>query len=140
MKTQAKKKPTKDRYLELVQYVPLRPIRNEGELDEAINMVNYLIDREKMNSDEKDYLHVLGGLIYEYESKHINFERVPDSGMLQHLIEAKGVTQAQVAKECRIAESTISEVLGAKRKLNRKQIGKLAAYFHVGPAVFNFDS
>src|SRR2546425_488586 len=95
----------KDRYLELVQCVPLRPIRNESELDEAINMVDYLIDREEMNADEKDYLHVLGGLIYEYESKHIIFEKSPDHRMLQFLIEAKGVTQAQVAKECRIAES-----------------------------------
>ena len=50
------------------------------------------------------------------------------------------VTQAQVAKDCRIAESTISEVLADKRKLNRKQIGKLATYFHVKPTVFNFDT
>ena len=37
-----------------------------------------------------------------------------------------------------IAESTISEVLSGKRKLNRTQIGKLARYFHVSPAVFEF--
>ena len=58
--------------------------------------------------------------------------------MLRHLIEAKGVTQAQVAKDCRIAESTISEVLKGVRKLNRNHIAKLSAYFHVGPGVF-FD-
>src|SRR5438105_4941095 len=107
MSTRTKKKVGKDRYLELVQYVPLRPIRNESELDEAINMVNYLIDRAQMNTDEKDYLYVLGGLIEEYEDEHIVFERQPDSAMLRHLIEAKGVTQARVAKACRIAESTI---------------------------------
>ena len=140
MKTRTKKKAVKDRYLELIQLVPLRPIRNESELDEAINMVNYLIDREKMSADEKDYFDVLGGLIYEYESKHIIFERQPDSGMLRHLIEAKGVTQAQVAKDCRIAESTISEVLAGTRKLNRAHIGKLSAYFHVGPGVFSFEA
>jgi transcriptional regulator with XRE-family HTH domain len=35
-----------------------------------------------------------------------------------------------------IAESTISEVLSGKRRLTRAQLEKLAAYFHVVPAVF----
>ena len=56
--------------------------------------------------------------------------------MLRLLIEAKGVTQAQAAKEAGIAESTVSEVLAGKRKLNRTQIGKLGRYFHVGPGAF----
>ncbi len=136
MKTRAKKKTVKDRYLELVQCVPLRPIRTESELDEAINMVNYLIDRPQMSADEKDYLDVLGALIEEYETKHIIFDRQPPSAMLQFLIEAKGVTQAQAAKECRIAASTISELLAGTRKMNRDHIAKFAAYFHVGPGVF----
>jgi HTH-type transcriptional regulator/antitoxin HigA len=139
MKAKSKtRKQGKDRYLELVQCVPLKPIRSERELDEAINMVNYLIDREKMTAEEKDYLHVLGDLIKEYEDDHYVFESVPPSAMLRHLIEAKGVTQTQVAKDCRIAESTISELLAGTRQLNRNHIAKLSVYFHVEPGVF-FD-
>ena len=59
--------------------------------------------------------------------------------MVQFLIEAKGVTQAQAAKDCRVAESTISEIIAGTRKLNRRHIGKLCKYFNVGPGVFNFD-
>ena len=59
--------------------------------------------------------------------------------MLRLLIEAKEVSQAKVAKDTRIAESTISEVLAGKRKLNRAQIGKLARYFKVSPAAFAFE-
>ena len=140
MKTRTRKKGNKDRYLELVQYVPLRPIRSERELDEAINMVDYLIDREKLNTDEKDYLDVLADLIEKYESVHYPFESLSDSDMLQHLIEAKGVTQAQVAKDCRIVESTISELLAGTRKLSRSHISKLCRYFHVEPGVFSFDA
>ena len=143
MKTRTLKKNVQDRYLELVQYVPLRPIRNEEELVEAINMVDYLIDlidRRKLNADEKDYLDVLADLIEKYESEHIIFKKSPDHKMLQFLIENKGVTQAQVAKECRIAESTISAVLAGARKLNRNHIGKLASYFHVEPGVFSFEA
>jgi antitoxin component HigA of HigAB toxin-antitoxin module len=56
--------------------------------------------------------------------------------MLAHLIEAKDVTQAEVARATGIRESRISEVLSRKRKLTRTQITKLAAYFRVSPAVF----
>jgi HTH-type transcriptional regulator/antitoxin HigA len=142
MKISTKKKAKKDRYLELVQCVPLRPIRSESELGEAINMVNYLIDqvdRAGLNADEKDYLDVLADLIEKYEDEHIVFKRQPDSEMLRFLIEAKGVTQTQVSKECRIAESTISAILSGQRKPNRNHIAKFAAYFHVAPTVFSFD-
>ncbi len=57
--------------------------------------------------------------------------------MLRHLIESKGVTQAQVANDCRIAESTISAVLAGTRKLTRSHITKLTRYFHVEPSVFS---
>ena len=55
---------------------------------------------------------------------------------LRFLIEQKSVTQAQAATGAGIAESTISEVLAGKRKLNRTQIAKLARYFHVATGAF----
>jgi HTH-type transcriptional regulator/antitoxin HigA len=59
--------------------------------------------------------------------------------VLRHLLEARGATQAAVARENGIAESTISEVLAGKRALSRAQIGKLARYFNVGPTAFRFE-
>ena len=79
MKSLTKKKAAKNRYLELVQYVPLRPIHNDEELDEAINMVNYLVDQRDRRSwtpDERDYLDVLADLIEKYEDEHIVFKPV----------------------------------------------------------------
>jgi HTH-type transcriptional regulator / antitoxin HigA len=64
--------------------------------------------------------------------------RVSDAEMLQHLLEAKDVSQARVAKEAGIAESTISAVLAGNRRLTRTHIGKLASYFGVAPDVFAF--
>ena len=142
MKIRSKKKATKDRYLELIQCVPLRPIKSEDELDEAINMVNYLLDqldRRSWSQDEQDYIDVLGSLIEQYEDVHYPFKSPSDASMLRHLIEAKGVSQAQAAKDCRIAESTISAVLAGSRKLTRNHIEKLSRYFHVEPGVFSID-
>jgi len=128
----------RDLYLQLVQRVPLRPIRSDDELDRAIAMVNELIDRDDLVVDERDYLDVLSDLIERYELEAHPMEPVTDAVMLAHLIEAKRVTQAVVARETGIAESTVSELLAGKRTLTRSQIGKLSAYFHVGPAVFCF--
>jgi len=81
---------------------------------------------------------VLGDLIEQYESEAHPMAPVSDVEMLRHLIEAKGVSQKEVAKATGIADSTISEVLKGKRVLNRGHIGKLARYFGVSPDVFAF--
>ena len=73
-----------------------------------------------------------------YEAEAVPMRPVSDADMLRFLIENRGVTQVEVAKQAGIAESTISEVLAGKRKLNRSQIGKLACFFHVEPGVFVF--
>src|SRR3954454_20339646 len=125
-----------DRYLELVRALPLRPIRSEEELDRAIAMVNSLIDRDELTPDEDDYLDVLGDLVRKYEKEHHPLPPVSDAEMLRHLIEARETTQARVAAEAGIAESTISAVLAGKRGLNRKHIEALARHFKVEPAVF----
>ncbi|HEY2784180.1 MAG TPA: helix-turn-helix domain-containing protein [Fimbriiglobus sp.] len=127
-----------DRYLDLILQFPLRPIRSDEELDDAIRVIDSLIDQNTLMDAEQDYLDVLGDLVEAYETETIPSKPATDAERLQFLIEIKGVTQAEVAKEAGIAVSTVSEVLSGKRKLNRRQIGKLAKYFHVGPGVFSF--
>ena len=127
-----------DRYLALVQRFPLRPLRTDTDLDAAVEVIDSLIDRDELSAPEQDYLDVLSDLVEAYEEGAVPVKPVGDADMLRFLIEAKGVTQAQAAKGAGIAESTVSEVLAGKRKLNRAQIGKLARYFHVGPGAFAF--
>jgi len=56
--------------------------------------------------------------------------------MLAHLLEARGISQATLAAETGLAESTVSELLKRKRGLTRKHIEVLARYFRVEPAAF----
>lgn len=127
-----------DRHLELVRRFPLRPLRTDADLDAAVEVIDSLIDRDELSSPEQDYLDVLSDLVEAYEDEAVPVRRAGDAEVLRFLIEAKGVTQAQAAKGAGIAESTVSEVLAGKRKLNRAQIGKLSRYFHVGPGAFAF--
>ncbi len=100
--------------------------------------MNALLDRDDLDRAEEDYLDVLSDLVERYEDKHhaIPTDDLTDAELLEHLIEAKGVTQAEAARGAGIAESTVSELLSGKRRLTRGQIGKLACYFHLSPAVF----
>jgi len=124
------------KYLSLVEHFPLRPISTEDELDWAIETVNSLLDRDSFDPWEEAYLEVLGDLIERYETTEHPMESVSDADMLQHLIEARGVTQAEVATATRISESTISAVVRGKRRLARRHLEALANYFFVSPAVF----
>lgn len=129
----------RDEYLDLVRRFPLRPIRNDAELDDAIRVINSLVDKDALSAPEQDYHDVLSDLIEAYEDEHITFDYPGDDGMLRYLLDLKEVSQADLAKQARIPESTISEILAGKRKLNRKQVGKLATFFGVEPGAFSFD-
>ncbi len=137
MATANRRRNVKDHYLDLILQFPLRPIRSDEKLDEAVRMVDSLLNRD-LAPGEADYLEVLGDLIERYEREAHPMAPVSDAEMLRHLVEAKGVSQTEVAEATGIADSTISEVLKGKRALNRSHIGKLARYFSVSPDVFAF--
>ncbi len=131
---------TEDRYLDLIRRFPLRPLRTKADLDAAVAVVDELLDRDTLTAPEQDYLDVLSELVETYESETIPMRPVGDAEFLRFLIDHKCVSQAETAAGAGIAESTISEVLAGKRKLNRGQITKLARYFGLDPGAFLAES
>ena len=128
----------REKYLDLVRQFPLRPIRSERELERAIEVIDSLIDRPSLSSDKRDYLNVLSDLVATYEDQHYPRPKISDARMLRHLIDAKGVSQTEVAQATGIANSTISAVLKGTRELTRAHISQLARYFRIEPGVFAF--
>jgi len=107
-------------------------------LDRATRVIDSLIDRPSLSSDEKDYLNVLSDLVETYEEEHYPIAKVSHARMVRHSMEAKGVNQTQVSQASAIANSTISAVLKGARQLTREHISHLANFFHVDPGVFIF--
>jgi HTH-type transcriptional regulator/antitoxin HigA len=70
-----------------------------------------------------------------YEDAHHAIEPASDADMLRHLLEAKGITQAQLSRETGLAKSSICEVLAGKKPFSRQMIRKLADYFNVDVSV-----
>lgn len=122
-------------YIELLKTFPPRPITAEEELMATQEALDSLLDKGELTSDERDYLHVLGTLVYEYEQ---TLEPIPDIygvELLKALIE-----DFELRQEDRVpifkTESIVSDILRGKRQLTTEHIQKLAEFFGVSLAVF----
>ena len=125
----------RDAYLKLVTAFPLASIRSDEQLEEAQKVMDRLLARGELNAGEEMYLEALSDLVAAYEDDHHAIEPASDADMLRHLMEAKGVTQAQLSRDAAVPRSTISEVLAGKKPLSRQVIRKFADYFRVDASV-----
>ena len=125
-------------YLALIRTFPLRPLRSEAELDEAMAILDALVDKDTLTAAEADYLAVLSDLVEQYEADAHPMPPASDAELLQHLLEAQSVTPREVAQATGMDVATLAAVLAGTRHLTREQIGQLARYFQVSPSVFVF--
>ncbi len=125
----------RDAYLKLVTTFPLASIRSDEQLQEAQKVMDQLLARGELDDGEEMYLDALSDLVAAYEDEHYAIEPASDADMLRHLMEAKGVTQAQLSRDTSIPKSTISEILAGKKPFSRQMIRKLAGYFRVDVGV-----
>ena len=124
-----------DAYISLLQRFAPRPIYSETQLEEAQAVIDSLIDQSHLTPEEKDYLNVLGTLVYEYEQ---TLEPLPDIygvELLTVLIEERSLKQKDLVPIFR-TESIISDVLHGRRQLTTRHIQELAQFFHISPAAF----
>ncbi|MEG5103118.1 MULTISPECIES: transcriptional regulator [unclassified Microcoleus] len=122
-------------YIELLKTFPPRPITAEEELMATQEAIDSLLDKGELTPDERDYLNVLGTLVYEYEQ---TLEPIPDIygvELLKALIEEFELRQKDLVPIFK-TESIVSDILREKRQLTTEHIQKLAQFFGVSPAVF----
>ena len=71
--------------MNLINSFPPRPIDNEAELVATQNKINSILDKQNLTQDDKDYLRVLGMLVYEYEENHEIIPEIKGVELLQAL-------------------------------------------------------
>ena len=125
----------RDSYLECVLAFPLTTISSDDHLATAGEVMDGLLAQGKLDRGQQSYLDALSDLVASYEDEHFPIEPASDAEMLRHLLDAKGVSQAQLHRETGISKSSISEVLSEKKPLSRPMMRKLADYFHVDVTV-----
>jgi HTH-type transcriptional regulator / antitoxin HigA len=121
----------------LLKFKP-RPIRNDREHCRALKQVEELIRQHGPTPPraEGELIAVLSTLTESYEVEVTPQRKPSPPEMLDHLIESKEVTRAEVARATGIPRSTISNVLSGRRQISKENVTRLASYFHVDPSVF----
>ena len=118
----------------LLRYAP-QPIRSDREYRRALAQLEKLMVPHP-NAARSRLIEVLSALIENYESREIPTPQVSPAEMLAHLLDARGVKCADVAKKTGIAPATLSSVLAHRRGISKASARKLAGYFDVSPIVF----
>ena len=119
----------------LLDFTP-RPIRADGEYRRVMRQIDRLMKMEKLSRAESQLLELLATLVEGYESGEFPTPKVSQSDLLAHLIDAKGASQAEVAREAGVPASVLTNVLKGRRGISQANIARLARYFHVSPAAF----
>ena len=124
-----------EKYIELLQQFPPRPITSELDFKTTQIVVNQLLDKLELTREEEDYLDVLGTLISEYEKEEDIIPDIYGIELLKALIEDRNLKQKDLVPIFK-TESIISDILNEKRQLTTRHIRELAEFFNLSPAVF----
>jgi HTH-type transcriptional regulator/antitoxin HigA len=122
-------------YLALVRAFPLVSIRDDEHLEEALAVVDRLVEQTPRSTAEEAYLGALTDLVETYEDAHVIIP--PTSGVeaVRYLMEENGLTQAELVPFFG-TPSVVSAVLAGKRRLALSHIRRLSAHFGVPADVF----
>lgn len=122
----------------LVEYQP-RPIRSEAAYRRALRQVETLMKKPRLTAAERDIVEALSILIEQYEAARQPTPQVPPDRVLAHLIESKGVTQAQISRGTGIPKSNLSAILAGRRAVSKTSAVTLGRYFGLPAEVFLSD-
>ncbi|WP_414624482.1 helix-turn-helix domain-containing protein [Calothrix sp. CCY 0018] len=122
-------------YIELIITFPPRPITNENELIATQNRINSILDKENITQDDKDYLKVLGTLVYDYENQHEAIPTLKGVTLIKALLEESSLQLQDLIPICK-SESRVLDILNGKTQLTENEIKGLADFFKMSPSYF----
>lgn len=128
-------------YIEIITTFPPRPITCEAELIGTQNRIDSIVNLSNLTQDDRDYLNVLGTLVYDYEQKHESMPVLKGIALLKALMIEDNIQEKDLV-DIFEPEFCMSEVMNRKRELTASQIQKLAKFFHLSPwhflSIINF--
>lgn len=102
---------------------PIAPIRTEADYEAALKEIEQVMDAEP-DTPEGDRLDVLVTLVQAYEAKHHPIEAPDPVALIEHMMEARGLSRADLQPVFGRSGRT-SEVLNRKRPLSLSMIRAL---------------
>ena len=120
----------------LCRMLPLRPIHDETDYDNAIEMLDSLVGFE-LNKDQLDFLVALTTLVGAYEDEHYAIDTTDKTGLdaLKYLMEQNDMTASDLGNLLG-NRSLGSKILRGERELSKTHLRILADRFKVDAGLF----
>jgi len=110
-------------------------LHTEEECERLTKELMRLDEREDLSPEETELAELLTVLIDEYEERRYPIRKASPRQTLQHLMEARKLTQKDLWKTFG-SKGITSEVFHGKRSISKTQAKKLAEFFHVSAELF----
>ena len=110
-------------------------IRTDDDYERLTSELIRLDEIEDPSPEEKELAQLLTVLIDDYEGRRYPIRKSSPQQTLQHLMEARHLTQKDLWKILG-SKGVTSEVFHGKRSISKTQAKKLARFFHVSAELF----
>ncbi len=133
-----KSKPMAARYAELVAQFPLRPLHDEVDYDNALEVAEALVGLTDLTEDQADYLDVLTDIIQKYEGRrHAIGGQSNPLDSLKRMLKEQGLGGSDLGRL--LGNRPLGgAILRGERGLSKAHIRILAEHFKVSTDLF-FD-
>jgi HTH-type transcriptional regulator/antitoxin HigA len=122
-------------YGQLLERTLPHVIHTDEECERLTNELERLDERERLSLEESELAELLTVLIDEHEERRYPIRKASPRQTLQHLMEARKLTQKDLWKVFG-SKGITSEVFHGKRSISKAQARKLAEFFHVNVELF----
>lgn len=114
----------------------LSPPQNDAEYEVLVAALDDLQDVTGYDNNHPldGLVAAMANLISDYDQKHFTIPDAPGAEVLRQLMEEHQVSQRELPEIG--SQSTVSQILSGKRKLNVRHIQALSQRFGVNPQVF----
>ncbi len=129
-----------DKYLELLKQYPPRPIHNKEEVENTEKVISsfldkIILDKIQLTIEEREYLCVLGALIYEYEETYNVIPDIYGIELLKVVLKERNL-QKQDLLSIFENQSILDDIFDGQQELTAVHIQKIADFFNISPALF----
>lgn len=125
----------KQNYAQLLMDAMPKVIETEAEYEQTLARLEGLLFQQKKSLAEQSLLKLLVLLVEQYETEHFSISKVSPHEVLQHLMEANGMSQKDLVGVIG-SSGVVSEVVNGKRSISKSQARALGRIFNVDPGLF----
>ncbi len=123
-------------YSNLLAEIAPKAIENDEEYDRLLKEAEKLTFTKNPTPEQTALYKLLVTLIEVYEAEKYPIDKSEPHQILQHIMEAKGIRQADLVDIMKSSSGVVSEVVNGKRAISKAQAKALGDYFQVCPSLF----